>query len=76
MKNFRDQEFINKVGKKIVEIRKSKKISQEDLVDLSGFTLSQIGRIERGEINTSISHISAIAKALKVHPKELFELED
>jgi transcriptional regulator with XRE-family HTH domain len=34
---------------------------------------SQIGRIERGEINTSVSHISLIAKALKVNIKELFD---
>ncbi|UCS95038.1 helix-turn-helix domain-containing protein [Echinicola marina] len=75
MKNFRDQDFINKVGKKIVELRKSKDISQEDLVEYTGFTLSQIGRIERGEINTSISHIYAIAKALKVPPKDIFDIE-
>ncbi|SIN80634.1 helix-turn-helix domain-containing protein [Algoriphagus halophilus] len=68
------QEFIDKVGKRIVEIRKSKKVSQEDLVERRGFTLSQIGRIGRGGINTSISHISAIAKALKVAPKELFDV--
>ena len=33
---------------------------------------SQISRIERGIINTSISHVFAIAKALKVEPSELF----
>ncbi len=55
------------------EIRKSKKVSQEKLAFDSGFELSQIGRIERGEVNTSISHVSAIAKALKVKPEELFQ---
>ena len=40
-------------------------MSQERLALDTGFELSQIGRIERGEVNTSISHIAAIAKALK-----------
>ncbi|MBT0812834.1 helix-turn-helix transcriptional regulator [Litoribacter ruber] len=72
---YKDQKFINQVGKKVAEIRKSKSISQEHLVELTGFTLSQIGRIERGEINTSISHLSKIAYALKVHPKELLDFD-
>ncbi|WP_143959143.1 helix-turn-helix domain-containing protein [Litoribacter populi] len=72
---YRDQKFIDQVGRKIAELRKSKSISQEDLVDLTGFTLSQIGRIERGEINTSLSHLSKIAYALKVHPKELLDFD-
>jgi len=54
-------------------IRKAKGISQEQLAWDSGFELSQIGRIERGEVNTSISHVSAIAKSLKVKPEELFQ---
>nr|WP_246535455.1 helix-turn-helix transcriptional regulator [Litoribacter alkaliphilus] len=71
----RDQKFIDQVGNRIAELRKSKKISQEDLVEFTGFTLSQIGRIERGEVNTSISHLSKIAYALKVHPKELLDFD-
>lgn len=70
---YRDEKFIKKFGLKLKEIRKAKKISQEQLAGDTGFELSQIGRIERGEINTSISHVSAIAKALKVKPEELFQ---
>ena len=71
-KHYRNQEFIDKVRAKILEIRKEKKITQEDLVALTGFDLKQIGRIERGESNPTISSIQAIAKALNVEPKELF----
>jgi len=70
---YRDEKFIKKFGQRMREIRKSKKVSQEKLAFDSGFELSQIGRIERGEVNTSISHVSAIAKALKVKPEELFQ---
>ncbi|MEI9911753.1 MAG: helix-turn-helix transcriptional regulator [Bacteroidota bacterium] len=52
---------------------KKKGVSQEKLALETGFELSQIGRIERGEINTSISHVAAIAKVLKVNPEALFQ---
>jgi transcriptional regulator with XRE-family HTH domain len=74
-KHHRDQEFIDKVRHRILEIRKDKGITQEDLVKRTGFDLKQIGRIERGESNTTLSSIAAIARALEVHPKELFEFE-
>ncbi|MDO3627590.1 helix-turn-helix domain-containing protein [Mucilaginibacter sp. BT774] len=72
---YRDQDFIDKIRKRIIEIRKSKGIVQEDLVDRTGFNLKQIGNIERGISNTSISNIAAIAKALEVHPQELLDFD-
>jgi transcriptional regulator with XRE-family HTH domain len=69
---FRDDIFIKKFGKRMKQVRKSKNITQEELSYRTEFELSQIGRIERGTVNTSISHVSAIAKALGVHPSELF----
>ena len=64
---------MKRFGLNLRAIRKTKGISQEELAGESGFELSQIGRIERGEINTSISHLAAIAKALKVKPEELLQ---
>lgn len=72
---YRDQEFIKKVCQKIIEIRNKKGIVQEDLVDRTGFGIKQIGNIERGVSNTSISNIAAIARALEVHPRELLDFE-
>ena len=70
---YRDEKFIKKFGLRLRELRKTKGISQEKLAGESGFELSQIGRIERGEINTSISHVAAIAKALKIKPEDFFQ---
>lgn len=72
---YRDQEFIKKVCQKILEICQSKGIVQEDLVDRTGFGIKQIGNIERGVSNTSISNIAAIARALEVHPRELLDFD-
>ena len=55
------------------EIRLSKKISQENLAYAAGLEYSQISRIERGIINTSLSQILALAKGLEVEPLELFK---
>ena len=71
-KTYRDVEGIKKFGARLKEVRKAKNITQEELVRKTGFDLSQIGRIERGLINTSISHVLKIAECLGVAPNELF----
>ncbi|UOE48697.1 helix-turn-helix domain-containing protein [Mucilaginibacter sp. SMC90] len=74
-KHYRNQDLIDKVRANILEIRKSKKITQEDLVERTGFDIKQIGRIERGISNPSISSIEAIATALGVPVKDLFDFK-
>ena len=71
MKYYRDNEVLKLFGDKVRAVRLSKKMSQEDLAYETGLEYSQINRIELGKINTSISHLFLIAKALKVSPKEL-----
>ena len=73
MKYYKDEAFIKKFGEKLKQVRISKNLSQEELANETGFEVSQISRIERGTQNTSISHVSAIAKALDVQPSELFK---
>lgn len=73
--NTRNQAYIKAFGANLIKIRKIKKMSQEDLAFTADLSLSQIGRIERGEINATISTIYVIAKALKIHPQELYSFE-
>jgi len=70
----RDNE-IKAFGRNLKKIRKAKKVSQEELAYRCDIELSQIGRIERGVINTSISNVFIISEALEIHPKELFSFE-
>ncbi len=63
------------LGKKIREIRIRQKISQDQLAFEIGTDQKQISRIERGEINTSIAHVLAIAEVLNVHVKELWDFK-
>lgn len=73
MKYYRDDRVLRKFGQKIRAVRKSKNISQEVLALECGLEYSQINRIELGKVNTSISHLFLIAKALKVSPNELID---
>ena len=73
MKYLRHDKGIIEFGKNLKRIRKLKNVTQEQLAFDTGLELSQIGRIERGVINTSISNIFFIAETLKIHPKELFD---
>ena len=73
MNNVRDKRFIKAFGKHLKELRIKKNLSQEDLANDSNIPINQIGRIERGEINTTISTMYTISKALEIHHKELLD---
>jgi|688.fasta_scaffold01829_12 transcriptional regulator with XRE-family HTH domain len=61
------------VGKRIRSLRLKKNLSMEDLAVESGMDYSQISRIERGKINTSVYHIYLITNVLKVSIHDVFE---
>jgi transcriptional regulator with XRE-family HTH domain len=56
----RNTQFIKKVGERIRKIRIREGITQDQLAFECGIRVSQIGRIERGLINTSITNIYVI----------------
>ncbi len=72
MKYIRDDKAIRLLGKKVRELRKKQKLSQSQLAYEANIPRMQVSRIERGEINTSISTIIAIARVLEVQTKDLF----
>lgn len=73
MKYLRDEAGIKKFGKKLFEMRVKKNLTQEALAWEAGIEPMHISKIERGVINTSLSHILALAKALKIKPSEFFD---
>ncbi|MCW3105280.1 MAG: hypothetical protein JWO09_3720 [Bacteroidetes bacterium] len=73
MKYKRNDKGIKAFGKNLKKIRQAKKVTQEQLAFATGLELSQIGRIERGVINTSISNVFEIAEALEIEPIELWK---
>ena len=71
MIKFRNKELLKAFGNHIRKIRESKGISQETLAYNANIPVSQIGRIERGEINTTISTIFLLSKALNIDVSEI-----
>ncbi len=54
MINVKNKEFIKAFGANLRQLRLDRNLSQEKLSYLADIPLSQIGRIERGEINTTL----------------------
>ncbi len=72
MEYLRHTGHLKRLGERIRRIRESKGISQEELSYRTELSRNQIGRIERGEINTGISTLYEIAEGLGVDIRELF----
>ena len=73
MKYLKDEKFLKDFGSNLRKVRTKKSMTQEKLAFSVGIEISQISRIERGILNTSISTIKAIATALDIEVKDLFD---
>ncbi|MCC5613095.1 helix-turn-helix domain-containing protein [Nostoc sp. CHAB 5834] len=73
VKYIRDQEGLNQFGARLRQVRLQNGLTQEELAARSGIEFSQIGRIERGVINTSLSTVFVLAKTLQVDIRVLFD---
>jgi transcriptional regulator with XRE-family HTH domain len=73
--NVKNKALVKVLGDRIRELRLQKELSQEDLANEADIPLSQIGRIERGENNPTISTLYVIAQALAVDLKFLVDIK-
>lgn len=64
---------VKRIGAKLTYIRKSKKISQIRLAEMTDMNFNYIGQIERGQANVTINTVIKIADALDIEIKELFD---
>jgi transcriptional regulator with XRE-family HTH domain len=75
VQNLKNPELLLAFGKNLRKLRKKKNLSMKHLADLTNVEYSQIARIERGVINTTITSAHAISKALEISLNKLFEFE-
>jgi transcriptional regulator with XRE-family HTH domain len=73
--NIRNEAFIIAFGEHVKKIRLQRKFSRETLAAYADIETMQVYRIETGKINTTISTVLALAKALDVSPKKLLDFE-
>jgi transcriptional regulator with XRE-family HTH domain len=70
-KSYKEPPLLSSVGAKIREARVSKGIFIEALASDCKVDYSQIARMERGEVNFSLSTLYRIARVLQVDPRSL-----
>jgi transcriptional regulator with XRE-family HTH domain len=73
--NIKNKALVKAIGERIRALRNKKMISQEELANEADIPLSQIGRIERGENNPTISTLYVIATAFEIELKELLNIK-
>ena len=73
MENINDKEFLIEFGRNLRKVRRAQGFTQSQLANDIGVEISQISRIERGVINTSIANCHAISIVLKIPVKNLFD---
>lgn len=66
-----EETFIINLGVHIRQLREKKNMSQQDLANDCNIPKSQIARIERAKVNTTVRTLIKIANALELEPKEL-----
>lgn len=66
-----EEAFILNLGIHVRKLREQKNMSQQDLANDCSIPKSQIARIERAKVNTTVRTLIKIANALEIEPKEL-----
>lgn len=64
--------LIENVARRMGELREKAKLSQADVAERIGTTVSNYQRIEHGLQNVTLRTLSKIAEAIGIEPKELF----
>jgi len=67
--------LVKLVGSNIKEIRKLKKLTQEELAEKSGLQPSYLAGVERGDRNITIQTLEKITEGLEEAPSSIFKFE-
>jgi len=68
-----EYDILKKFGLIIRKIREEKKLSQEQLSELSGLDRTYISSVERGKRNISLKGIYALSIALNIEISTIFQ---
>jgi transcriptional regulator with XRE-family HTH domain len=72
----KEEKFIKRFGENIQKLRKDKGLTQEDFSAKTDIPRTQLGRIERGQVNTTLKTMLRISKALNIDVRKLFDFEE
>lgn len=69
------EDVITEFGRKVKQLRKEKKWTQQELADKSRLHKNYIGMVERGERNPSLINIAKIANAFEIRLSVLMDVK-
>lgn len=70
------EELLEKLGKRIIELRTKQNLSQTDLAYMCNWDRQVLHKIEKGKVNSTIFIIYQISAELKIPLKELLDIEE
>jgi transcriptional regulator with XRE-family HTH domain len=65
-----------KLGQRIASLRKTRKLTQEQMAEALGCSVEFISLVERGVNAPAVAGLEKFAKILKVQVKELFTFDE
>lgn len=75
MINIKNIELNAVFGEHLRQLRTDRNLSQEELANYANVPISQIGRIERGEGNPTLSTLFSLSQALNIGLKDLIDFK-
>lgn len=75
MINNRDINFLKLFGEHLRKLRKAKGLSQQQLALRAEISKNQVGNIERGEVNITLTSAKAICSVLDIKLRDLFDFD-
>jgi len=69
------ESLVKLVGSNIKEIRKLKKLTQEELAEKCGLQTSYLAGVERGDRNITIQTLEKITEGLEEAPSNMFKFD-
>lgn len=66
----------NKIAYRLRELRKAKKLSQQQLAEKAGLSYQYLGNLERSEASATLDSLEKLMKALSCTPGELLAAEE
>lgn len=72
MAKYIDKDLLEKIGKRLQKQRKKNRYLIVDVASKTGFSSKTIKDIESGN-ETSLSYFTEVCKALRIHPKEIYD---
>jgi len=72
MTGAQEQKLMKSFGRRVAEVRKARRITQQELAEATGMSVVAIAYIETGKRWARLGTLSKISKTLKVDIAELF----